>query len=114
MARKNPVCAWCGKPLTKGAVTILTWEDMPGRPAIGWHFGEGFRCEAEDPVAIKIFDRDRERLTDADLEALLAEIADRGEGDDFRHVRIVRNLWRTVPRVGPEARKGRKDHGRKT
>ena len=48
MARRLPLCAWCGGTLARQARVIMTWERLRPRPAIGWHGMSD--CTAKDPI----------------------------------------------------------------
>lgn len=47
--KRQPLCASCGEPLDKGNGTylVVTYEDEPGRPSMGWHID----CAQEDEVS---------------------------------------------------------------
>lgn len=87
--KKVPACAWCGDPLGKTDYIQLRWEAQPGRPSVAWHD----RCWPLDPLYME---RVRYREGGGNvwqsreaLEAVLTEIAGRGEG---------RVLWLKVRR----------------
>ena len=48
MTLPRPLCAWCGKPLSKSGATVELKYDVPGRPVIGWHCE---LCHSDDPLA---------------------------------------------------------------
>jgi len=63
MKRKLPLCAWCGKPLVRKGRILLEYDDLPGRPAVGWHAGKSGECANSDPclqVMVSAFDHDGE------------------------------------------------------
>lgn len=61
MKRKLPLCAWCGKTLVRKGRILLEYEDLPGRPAVGWHSGKSGECANDDPclhAMVSRFDSD--------------------------------------------------------
>lgn len=77
--KRLPLCAHCGQPLPSGVHVQLTWEDLPGRPSVGWHW----ECEAMDELR---------KLLDQDPIPFLRSIHARGPGRLLAGVRF----WRLI------------------
>lgn len=48
MTMPRPLCAYCGKTLSRSGATIEIKYSVPGKPVIGWHWT---LCHTVDPLA---------------------------------------------------------------
>ena len=80
MTKRMPLCAWCGKLLTRKAHMRVMLEALPGKPEVGWHYSKNVpteNCVALDPLW-DVFNPKDEPVRGA--EAAYAEIERRGRG----------------------------------
>ncbi len=102
--RKNPLCAFCGKPLEEGRL-LMTYELLPGRPKIGYHMYTCMIMESDYMLEIlgqcvknrqvitdKEIIKKTKSLPEKELVKRLLEIEKRGAG------RIVdsSDMWKTL------------------
>ena len=75
MARRLPLCAWCGGTLARQARVIVTWDRLPHKPVVGWHLMSD--CTISDPIYKQIL---RCISVRKDWRMHLSSIRERGQG----------------------------------
>jgi hypothetical protein len=75
MARRLPLCAWCGGTLARQARVLVTWERLRQKPVVGWHLISD--CANRDPIYEHILRCIGDRR---DWRLHLAAIRERGRG----------------------------------
>ena len=95
MARKLPLCAFCGEKLTTSGRLTLEWCDIPGKPYVGWCASKEAH-HWEDDSAFSRLHKKGEQL-EATVErvvSVMKEINLRGKGR-----LVVTRKWKKVTDV---------------
>jgi hypothetical protein len=78
MARKLPLCAFCGQKFKRNDARVIEMHDHAhGQPHFGWHMNgpKGESCYSKDPLT-----KGRDPTTDEGWAHLMRQIDDRGPG----------------------------------